>query len=144
MFIGRCSVALPTSKDHILQLNHLNLAVPDVAEARGFFETFFEFKCVDTKGADALAVLEGKGGFTLVLSNLDKTGMPVYPKDFHVGFILDSAEQVYKVFQQLQSAGIELPHQPREMRGSLIFYCHVPGSILLEVSCPLRQLVCEE
>jgi catechol 2,3-dioxygenase-like lactoylglutathione lyase family enzyme len=127
-------------KDHILQLNHLNLAVVDVLEAQRFFETFFEFRCVDTKGADTLAVLEGAGGFTLVLSHLDKTTKPVYPKDFHVGFILDSPEQVQKVFDQLQNAGVELPHPPREMRGSLIFYCHVLDAILLEVSCPVVGL----
>jgi catechol 2,3-dioxygenase-like lactoylglutathione lyase family enzyme len=122
-----------------LQLNHLNLAVVDVSEAQHFFETFFEFRCVDTK-ADVLTVLEGAGGFTLVLSHLDKTTMPVYPKDFHVGFILDNPEQVQTLFDHLQNAGIELPHPPREMRGSLIFYCHAPGSILLEVSCPVKEL----
>ena len=127
----------PVFKDYLLQLNHLNLAVPNIAEARHFFETFFGFQCVDTKG-DALAVLEGQGGFTLVVSNLDKSVASTYPKDFHVGFILASREQVLDVFQQLEAAGVELPHQPREMRGSFIFYCHVPGSILLEVSCPIQ------
>ena len=119
-----------------MQLNHLNLAVADIAEARHFFETFFDFQCVYSKGADTLAVLKGNNGFTLVLSNLDRAVPPVYPKDFHIGFILDNPEQVEAIFQRLQSAGVELPHQPREMRGSFIFYCHAPSSILLEVSCP--------
>ncbi len=122
----------------MLQLNHLNLAVTDVGETRRFFETFFEFKCMDNKGADALAVLEGQGGFTLVLSNLDQGNVPVYPKDFHIGFTLESHEQVQAVFERLQSAGINLSHQPREMRGSLIFYCHILDTILLEVSCPVK------
>ena len=137
MFVGLGQFVWPISKDSILQLNHLNLAVSDVTEARRFFETYFDFKCVDTKGADALAILEGQGGFTLVLSNLDKTTSPVYPKDFHIGFILDSPEQVQHVFAQLQAGGVEMPHQPREMRGSFIFYCRVLDSILLEVSCPI-------
>ena len=121
-----------------MQLNHLNLAVADIPEAQRFFETFFDFQCVDSKGADTLAVLKGNGGFTLVLSNLDKATAPVYPKDFHIGFILESREQVEALFQRLQSAGVELPHQPRTMRGSYIFYCHAPSSILLEVSCPMK------
>lgn len=119
-----------------MQLNHLNLAVPNIDEARTFFETFFGFQCVDTKG-DALAVLEGQGGFTLVLSNLDQSAAPTYPRDFHIGFILESRDAVQKTFDQLQSKGIDMPHQPRAMRGSFIFYCHAPGSILLEVSCPI-------
>ena len=121
-----------------MHLNHLNLAVPDVSQACSFFETFFEFHCVDTKGADTLTVLKGKDDFTLVLSNLDKSATPVYPKDFHIGFILDTPEQVHEVFHKLQSAGIQLPHPPREMRSGFTFYCYALGSILLEVSCPLK------
>ena len=118
-----------------MQLNHLSLAVPNVSEASQFFETFFDFKCVDSKGADVLAVLEGQSGFTLVLSHLDKEAAITYPKDFHIGFILDSQEAVQTVFERLKNAGISLPHQPREMRGSFIFYCSVLDTVLLEVSC---------
>ena len=118
-----------------MQLNHLSLAVPDVREASQFFETFFDFKCVDSKGADVLAVLECQDGFTLVLSHLDKEAAIVYPKDFHVGFILESQEQVQAVFEQLQSAEINLPYPPRIMRDSFIFYCRVLDTFLLEVSC---------
>ncbi len=121
-----------------MHLNHLSLAVPDVTEASRFFERFFDFKCVDSKGADVLAVLEGQDGFTLVLSHLDKEAAIIYPKDFHIGFILENQEQVQDVFEQLQGAGIDLPHPPRTMRGSFIFYCSVLDMILLEVSCPLK------
>ena len=120
-----------------MQLNHLNLAVPNIAEARHFFETVFGFHCVDTKG-DALAVLEGQDGFTLVLSHLDKDDAIIYPKDFHIGFILETQEQVQATFERLQSAGINLPHPPRIMRGSFIFYCRVLDTVLLEVSCPVE------
>ncbi len=118
-----------------MQLNHLSLAVPDVSEASRFFETFFDFKCVDTKGADVLVVLEGQGGFTLVLSHLDKEAAISYPKDFHIGFILESQEQVQAIFDRLKSGEINLPYPPRIMRGSFIFYCRVLDAILLEVSC---------
>jgi catechol 2,3-dioxygenase-like lactoylglutathione lyase family enzyme len=121
-----------------LHLNHLSLAVPDVSEASRFFETFFDFRCVDSKGADVLAVLEGQDGFTLVLSHLDKEAAISYPKDFHIGFILENQEQVQATFERLQSAGITLPHAPRIMRSSFIFYCHVLETILLEVSCGVK------
>lgn len=120
-----------------MQLNHLSLAVPDVQEASRFFETHFDFKCVDSKGADVLAVLEGQGGFTLVLSHLDKEVAIIYPKDFHIGFILETRDQVQAVFERLQNAGINLPHTPRVLRGSFIFYCRVLDTVLLEVSCPV-------
>jgi catechol 2,3-dioxygenase-like lactoylglutathione lyase family enzyme len=104
-----------------LQLNHLSLAVPDVVEATRFFETYFDFQCVDRKGADVLAVLEGDGGFTLVLSHLDKEAVISYPNDFHIGFILEREEQVQAVFERLRQAGIDRPHPPRILRGSFIF-----------------------
>ena len=117
-----------------LILNHLNLCVPDVLDARQFFETYFDFRCVDIKG-DALAVLEGQNGFTLVLSNFTKDVMPVYPDAFHIGFIVERTDQVHAIYERLQQGGIEMEHEPRTMRGSLIFYCYAPGAILLEVSC---------
>jgi catechol 2,3-dioxygenase-like lactoylglutathione lyase family enzyme len=119
-----------------LSLNHLNLCVPDVADARRFFETYFDFRCIDLKG-DALAVLEGANGFTLVISNFKKDVTPVYPDAFHIGFIVESPEQVQAMYERLQQGGIEMYHEPRTMRGSLLFYCYAPGAILLEVSCRL-------
>ena len=120
-----------------MKLNHLNLCVPDITEARTFFESHFGFRCVDIKGANILAVLQGEGDFILVLSNLRKDVKPAYPADFHIGFILESVDQVQAIYQRLQEAGIEIPQGIREMRGSLIFYCIAPGPILLEVSCRL-------
>jgi catechol-2,3-dioxygenase len=137
--LGPCASTWPISKDSILQLNHLSLAVPDVREASRFFETFFDFQCVDSKGADVLAVLEGESGFTLVLSHLDKEASISYPKDFHIGFILERQEQVQAVFERLQNTGINLPHPPRIMRGSFIFYCRVLETVLLEVSCAVKS-----
>ena len=117
-----------------MNLNHLNLCVPDVPDVCHFFETYFDFHCLDIKG-DALAVLEGTNGFTLVISNFKKDVMPLYPDAFHIGFIVETPEQVQAMYERLQQGGVEMSHEPRTMRGSLIFYCSAPGAILLEVSC---------
>ena len=34
-----------------MRLNHVNLTVPDVAQAKGFFETYFGLRCVAERGA---------------------------------------------------------------------------------------------
>lgn len=120
-----------------MKLNHLSLSVPDVAVARTFFEAHFAFRCTDVKGADTVAVLEGEDGFLLVLSNLQKDVQPVYPTDFHIGFILSDVEQVHATYERLKAAGVDLPQEVRKIRGSLAFYCYAPGQILLEVSSPL-------
>ncbi|MDB5033855.1 MAG: hypothetical protein JWQ98_1096 [Chlorobi bacterium] len=118
-----------------MKLNHLNLCVPDIAKTRAFFETFFQFRCTDVKGP--LVVLEGEDGFLLVLSNLSKATAVEYPAEFHFGFILDNPAGVHAAYERLASGGVDIPHGVREMRGSLAFYCRIPGNILLEVSTPL-------
>jgi hypothetical protein len=42
---------------------------------------------------------------------------------------------VHAIYKRLQQGGVKMDHEPRTMRGSLIFYCYAPGMILLEVSC---------
>jgi catechol 2,3-dioxygenase-like lactoylglutathione lyase family enzyme len=120
-----------------LQLNHLNLCVPNLADAVSFFETFFDFRYLETKGRDTLAVLEGQGSFTLVLSNFNKEVTPVYPDGFHIGFLVKTPEEVQHKYDQLIQAGLEIPHAPRTMHGAHAFYCIAPGLLLIEVSCPI-------
>ncbi len=58
-----------------MQLNHLDLSVPDVALARSFFETAFGFTHLATKGNDGMAILQGDGDFILVLTRVAQTVM---------------------------------------------------------------------
>jgi lactoylglutathione lyase len=116
-----------------MQLNHLDLSVPDVARAAAFFEQGFGFRLVQTKGQDGMAVLAGGGGFTLVLTRATE---PAYPKTFHIGFLLPSEQAVrdaYDRIQALDGSDATPPGPPRQMRGGLLFYCRVPGGILVEV-----------
>jgi catechol 2,3-dioxygenase-like lactoylglutathione lyase family enzyme len=78
-----------------MKISHLNIAVPDVAATRSFFETFFDLRCIEAKGDNVLAVLTDEDGvFFLTLSNFKKNVTPVYPDDFHMGFIRNSVQQV--------------------------------------------------
>ena len=116
-----------------MQLNHLDLSVPDVPAAVSFFETAFGFTLLKTKGNDGMAILRGDGGVVLVLTRAAPTPSPLYPKTFHIGFLLPSEAAVWDAFQRMQTAGIELPQEPQTMRGSLLFYCQAPGGLLVEV-----------
>jgi len=73
-----------------VSLNHLNLVVADLDAAAGFFADHFGF-AVRTRYA-ALAVLDGAGGFVLVLSTTPEA--LTYPPGFHVGFLVDDAATV--------------------------------------------------
>lgn len=115
-----------------MNINHINLAVPDIAATRAFFERFFGLRCTETKGDNVLSVLVDESGFAFTLSHFEKDVIPQYPRDFHVGFIRDSVEQVKKQYELLKNAGVDVP-APRTAHGGFGFYVTAPGGITVEV-----------
>ena len=122
-----------------MALKHVNMAVPDVAQTRAFFETYFGFRCLDVKGDNVIAILVDNDGFTLTISNFTKTETPTYPTDFHVGFVQETPEQVMAMYQTMKADGIDIGKEPRNYggRGTMSFYVTVPGNFLVEVLCAL-------
>jgi len=120
-----------------MALKHLNLAVPDVAQTKAFFETYFGFTCHEVKGDNIIAILEDKDGFILSISNFNKQETPTYPADFHVGFVLETPEKVMEIYQTLKADGIDVGPEPRRYsgRGTMSFYVTAPGNFLVEVLC---------
>lgn len=53
------------------------------------------------KDDNVIAILKGTDNFTLVLMN-DKEGNSSYPKDFHIGFMLDIREKVEETYTKLK------------------------------------------
>jgi lactoylglutathione lyase len=119
-------------------LNHLNLTVPDVPQTRGFFETYFGFRCVAERGRDALAVLIDESGFVLTLNNFDKVEQVEYPGAFHIGFMQSSRERVDEIYHRLKADGVEA-EPPKEFHGAWTFYFRAPGGFLVEVGHQHRQ-----
>jgi catechol 2,3-dioxygenase-like lactoylglutathione lyase family enzyme len=113
-----------------MHLNHLDLAVPDVAAAASFFESAFGFAVLETRGRDGMAILRG-AGFALVLT---RDLEAAYPKTFHIGFLQPDEQAVLDAYARIQTAGFDVPRPPAILRGSLMFYCTAPGGILVEVS----------
>jgi len=120
-----------------IKLNHVNLSVTDVVASSEFFERHFNFKCTDINGNNMLAVMEGKDGFILVLmaDTFNRNGNNNYPDAFHIGFLVDSYEQVVEVYDRLKEAGVNVSQSPGPLRGGYGFYFNAPGNILTEVTC---------
>ncbi|HWE39459.1 MAG TPA: VOC family protein [Isosphaeraceae bacterium] len=114
-----------------MRLNHLNLTVPDVAQTRAFFETYFGFRCVSERGG-VIAVLLDESGFVLTLSNFDKVGEVEYPGAFHIGFMQDSRERVDEMYRRLSADGLAA-EPPKHLHGAWTFYLRAPGGFLVEV-----------
>jgi catechol 2,3-dioxygenase-like lactoylglutathione lyase family enzyme len=114
-----------------MKLNHLNIPVSDVASTQAFFETFFGLQCKEKKG-DVLSILTDDAGFVFILSHFQKDVTPVYPRDFHVGFIVDTEAEVEEMHRRMQSAGLDVPPM-KHAHGSYGFYVSAPGNITVEV-----------
>ena len=112
-----------------MHLNHIDLPVPDVAAATAFFVDGFGFSLLSAP--PGMAILKGIGGTVLALSH---DPAPVYPKDFHIGFLQPTAQAVTEAYQHLLAAGIHVPEAPAMSYGALLFYCQVPGGIVVEIS----------
>ncbi|MEH7500600.1 VOC family protein [Neobacillus drentensis] len=121
-----------------MRLNHLNLCVDDLSEARHFFETFFDFQFLEQKGK-ALVVMSDENGFILVLSDPKafKGKRDIrYPEAFHIGFLVETSSEVDQAYDRLIAGGIEIDKEPYTMRGnSYGFYFTAFNDLLIEVSC---------
>jgi catechol-2,3-dioxygenase len=73
-----------------MQLKHLNLATSDVAGLAAFFERFFAFRRLATRGQDAFALMCNQEDFVLTLMKAKKHDPATYPEAFHVGFYVDA------------------------------------------------------
>ena len=117
-----------------MQLNHLDLPVPDVAATAAFFTTHFDFRLSETRGNNGFALLLGANGFALVLTRRRAEGAQAYPDNFHVGFLMESDAAVHALHARLQAAGTHDLPPVSVQRGASLFYVRAPGGILVEVS----------
>jgi catechol 2,3-dioxygenase-like lactoylglutathione lyase family enzyme len=117
-----------------MQINHIDLAVPDTTTAATFFKSAFGFIEIQTKGNAGMVILREQGGFELVLTRIRETYPSLYPTTFHIGFLVSSAQEVHDAYSRVTATGVERPNPPHAVRGHLMFYCHAPGGILVEVS----------
>jgi lactoylglutathione lyase len=112
-----------------MKLNHINLAVTDVAAAADFLEAHFGL----TKGGGnaGMALLTDSSGLALTLMKSGKADGARYPPTFHVGFLLDSDAEVDAVYRRLTEAGLDV--NAPERRHAYGFYVNAPGGFTIEV-----------
>ena len=117
-----------------MQLNHLDLPVPNVAATAAFFTAHFGFRLCETRGNNGFALLIGSGGFALVLTRRRTQGVQDFPDTFHVGFVVESEAAVHAIHARLQAADVSGLPPVSCQRGATLFYVQAPGGILVEVS----------
>ena len=118
-----------------MKLNHIDLQVSDIDDAREFFERHFGLRCTYRR-AGQIAILEDDSGLELGVSNLRGSPPPAYPPDFHVGFVLEGAGGVRETYERLKRAGVRIKTDLREGGPNLFFVCEGPDAIPVEIRAP--------
>jgi len=118
-----------------MKLNHIDLQVSDVSGAREFFETHFRLRCTYQR-KEQLAILEDDNGLVFGVSNLFDSPPPVYPPDFHIGFILSNETEVRAVHERLTEAGVPIKTDISRGGPNVYFMCTGPDGIVIEVRAP--------
>ncbi len=116
-----------------MKLNHLNLAVNNIAESQLFLEIYFGFRAT-FEGNDNIVVLFGDDDFVLTLMPCRGEAEVGYPSSFHIGFIQESKEKVNELNQRLKDDGFDVK-PPRHFHNSWTFYFRAPGGFTVEVLC---------
>ena len=123
-----------------MNINHINLVVPDVTAAAGFFTDHFGLHLLEGKGRPGvISILEDDAGFVLVLSNFPQASEFSYPADFQIGFYLKTAEEVDTLYARLSAAGIRMEHAPRRMWDIWRFYFQAFDTVRIEIAAPLED-----
>jgi lactoylglutathione lyase len=94
-------------------LNHIDLQVLNIDEAANFFETFFGLRSTYRREGK-IALLADDSGFEFGLSNLHNSPPPVYPPDFHIGFIQENVHRVREIYERLKNAGVPIKFELQE------------------------------
>jgi lactoylglutathione lyase len=112
-----------------MKLNHLNLTVTDVRAASAFLETYFGLR--STGGNAGMAFLADDDGFVLTLMKAGKTPNVTYPRNFHIGFFVESEATVDAINRRLKDDGYDVA--PPERQHAYTFYVAAPGGFTVEL-----------
>lgn len=116
-----------------MHLNHLNLAVDDVAQTASFLETYFHLTPVEGAPATSrIRILSDDVGSAVALMHLPNQPPVAYPEPFHIGFIQPNPSAVDALHARLVADGFRVD-PPRRFHGSWTFYIPAPGGVLIEV-----------
>ena len=119
-----------------MKLNHLDLQVRDVGATANFFQHYFGLRVRSNPGSDAIAILTDDDGFVLVLQRSDAG--ETYPKDCHVGFLVDDVEVVRSLHKRATDEGATVSDVIVNGRGTMIYFS-APEGYRIEVSCQRKR-----
>ncbi len=114
-----------------MTLNHIHIGTKDLGRSKEFYESFFGFK--KKFDHDDGVFLEDDNGFLLAIDPVNE--LPQFPNWFHLGFCLDSKEQVKLIYEKMTTQGIKFAKDYQEYGDeAAAFYAYDPDGFKIEVS----------
>jgi catechol 2,3-dioxygenase-like lactoylglutathione lyase family enzyme len=112
-----------------MKFNHLSFPSSDVAATASFFVQ--QLGCTQEHAGPAFAMLK-RGGFDIVIEGKDHT--VVWPHTFHLGFELDTVEDVRQLHQRFAQQGVVLRTDVFQHERGSRFFCEAPGGLQFEIN----------
>ncbi len=113
----------------LLGMRHLALRVRDPQASKRFYADCFGMKVVWEPDPDNVYLSSGPDN--LALHRADVGGAGALD---HMGFIVDTKEEVDRLAERFRARGVTLAAEPRDHRdGSRSFYCLDPDGLRIQV-----------
>ena len=113
----------------LLGLRHVALNVRDPQASKRFYAECFGMSVVWEPDADNVYLSSGPDNLALHRSGAGGSGVLD-----HLGFIVDSPEEVDRLAARFRSMGVRLMAEPRDHRdGSRSFYCLDPDGVRIQL-----------
>jgi catechol 2,3-dioxygenase-like lactoylglutathione lyase family enzyme len=113
----------------LLGLRHLALRVRDPQASKAFYADAFGMRVVWEPDPDNVYLSSGPDNLALHRAQVDGPGALD-----HLGFVVDSREEVDRLAGRFRARGIRISAEPRDHRdGSRSFYCLDPDGLQIQV-----------
>jgi catechol 2,3-dioxygenase-like lactoylglutathione lyase family enzyme len=113
----------------LLGLRHLALRVRDPQASKRFYGELFGMRVVWEPDADNVYLSSGVDNLALHRQAVEGPGALD-----HLGFIVDSREEVDRLAERFRAGGVTITAEPRDHRdGSRSFYCADPDGLSIQV-----------
>lgn len=113
----------------LLGMRHIALKVHDPQASKRFYSACFDMKVVWEPDPDNVYLSSGPDNLALHRAQIDGPGALD-----HLGFIVDSREEVDRLAERFREGGVTLAAEPRDHRdGSRSFDCLDPDGLRIQV-----------
>lgn len=114
-----------------MNLNHIHIGTKTIKKSVDFYMEIFGFKKKFDHNPGVF--LNNGSEFLLAIDPVDE--IPEFPDCYHIGFCLNSAEVVHKIYKKVKAQNIRIARDMKEQEGEFAsFFIFDPDGYKIEVS----------